>query len=58
MTKIIGLEIKFKNFRLEDGETTGKIYNRFIHIQNRFSELRETVINRKVIGRFLRVMLR
>jgi gag-polypeptide of LTR copia-type len=56
--KITRLKIKFKNFRLEDGEILENIYNRLIHIQNKFSELGETLSNRKVIGKLLRVMLR
>jgi Zn-dependent oligopeptidase len=48
-TKIIGFEIKFENFRLEDGEIIENMYNRLIHIQNEFSELGETLSNEKVI---------
>jgi gag-polypeptide of LTR copia-type len=57
-TKITGHETKFENFRLEDGEIIENMYNRLIHIQNKFSELRETLSNEKVIGKLLRVMLR
>jgi hypothetical protein len=34
------------------------MYNRFIHIQNKFVELGEILSNEKVIDFFLRVMLR
>jgi hypothetical protein len=34
------------------------MYNRFIHVQNEFNELRETLSNGKVIGKFLRVIIR
>jgi gag-polypeptide of LTR copia-type len=50
-TKIIGLKTKFENSRLEDGETLENMYNRLIHIQNKFSELGETLSKGKVIGK-------
>jgi gag-polypeptide of LTR copia-type len=49
MTKNTGLETKFENFRLEEDEIIENMYNRLIHIQNKFSELGETLSNGKVI---------
>jgi hypothetical protein len=34
------------------------MYNRFIHIQNKFYELGKTLSNKKVIGKLLHVMIR
>jgi hypothetical protein len=34
------------------------MYNRLIRIQNKFSELGETISNRKVIGKLLHVILK
>jgi TFIIF-interacting CTD phosphatase-like protein len=57
-TKITGLETKFENFRLKDGETLENIYNKLIHIQNEFYKLGETLSNENVIEKILCVMLR
>jgi gag-polypeptide of LTR copia-type len=56
--KIIGLKIKFENFKIEDHESIEKIYNKLLYIQNEFSDLDEPLTNNKVIGTMLRVMLR
>ena len=39
-TKLTGLEAKFETFKVEDGESIENMYNRFMHIQNEFTELR------------------
>jgi gag-polypeptide of LTR copia-type len=52
------LEIKFKNFTMEDHESIEEIYNRLLSIQNKFSDLDEPLTNNKVIGKILRVILR
>jgi gag-polypeptide of LTR copia-type len=57
-TKIMGLEIKFQNFKIEDHESIEEIYNRLLSIQNEFSNLGEPLTNNKVVGKILRVMLR
>jgi gag-polypeptide of LTR copia-type len=56
-TKIMGLETKFENFKMEDHESIEEMYNRLLSIQNEFSDLDEPLTNNKVIGKILRVML-
>jgi endonuclease III-like uncharacterized protein len=56
-TKIMDLEIKFENFKMEDHESIKEIYNRLLSIQNEFSDLDESLTNNKVIGKILSVML-
>jgi gag-polypeptide of LTR copia-type len=57
-TKIMDLETKFENFKMEDHESIEEMYNRLLSIQNKFSDLGEPLINNKVVGKILRVMLR
>jgi gag-polypeptide of LTR copia-type len=57
-TKIMGLETKFENFKMEDHESIEETYNRLLSIQNEFSDLGEPLINNKVVGKILRVILR
>jgi gag-polypeptide of LTR copia-type len=57
-TKIMGLEIKFKIFKMKDHESIEEMYNRLLSIQNEFSDLGEHLTNNKVVGKILRVMLR
>jgi gag-polypeptide of LTR copia-type len=57
-TKIIDLETKFENFKMEDHESIEEIYNRLLSIQNEFSDLGESLMNNKVIDKILRVILR
>jgi gag-polypeptide of LTR copia-type len=57
-TKIMGLETKFENFKMEDRESIEEMYNRFLSIQNEFLYLGESLTNNKVIDKILRVMLR
>jgi glucose-6-phosphate 1-dehydrogenase len=57
-TKLTGLELKFENFRIEDGETLEDIYTRLMHIQNKFIELGEPLSNDKLAEKLLRVLLR
>ena len=56
-TKLTGLETKFENFRVKDGETVEDMYNRLMHIQNEFVELGEPLSNDKIVGKLLRIML-
>jgi hypothetical protein len=56
-TKITGPKTKFKNFRLDDGETIKNIYNRLVYIQKEIYELGETLFNEKVIKKYC-VLLR
>jgi gag-polypeptide of LTR copia-type len=56
-TEIMNLEIKFENFKMEDHESIKEIYNRLLSIQNKFSDLDESLTNNKVIGKILSVML-
>ena len=56
-TKVTGLEAKFENFKVEDGESIEDMYNRLMHIQNEFTELGEPLSNNKIVGKLLRVML-
>jgi gag-polypeptide of LTR copia-type len=56
-TKIMGLETKFENFKMEGHESIEEMYNRLLSIQNEFSYLGEPLTNNKVVGKILRVML-
>jgi gag-polypeptide of LTR copia-type len=47
-TKIMGLETKFKNFKMEDHESIEEMYNRLLSIQNEFLDLREPLTNNKM----------
>jgi gag-polypeptide of LTR copia-type len=51
-TKITGPKTKFKNFRLDDGETIENMYNRLIYIRKEIYELGETLFNEKVIKNY------
>jgi gag-polypeptide of LTR copia-type len=53
----MGLEIKFKNFKMKDHESIEEIYNKLLSIQNEFSKLSEPLTNNKVIDKILSVML-
>jgi gag-polypeptide of LTR copia-type len=57
-TKLTGIQIKFENFRIDDGETLEDIYTRFIHIENKFIELGEPLYNDMIVEKLLRVLLR
>jgi gag-polypeptide of LTR copia-type len=57
MIKIMSLEINFKNFKMKDHETIEEMCNRLLSIQNEFSDLDEPLINNKIVGKILRVML-
>jgi gag-polypeptide of LTR copia-type len=57
-TKIMGLETKFENFKMEDHESIEEMYNRLLSIQNEFSDLGESLTNNKVVDKILRVILR
>jgi hypothetical protein len=54
----MSLEIKFENFKMKDNEIIEKMYNRLMLIQNEFLDLGESLKNKKVIEKILRVMLR
>jgi gag-polypeptide of LTR copia-type len=54
----MGLEIKFKNFKMEYHESIEEMYKRLLYIQNEYSDLGESLTNNKVIGKILRMMLR
>jgi hypothetical protein len=54
----VRFSLEFENFGLEKGETIKNMYNRFIHIQNKFGKLGEILFNGNIIGKLLRVMLR
>jgi hypothetical protein len=43
---------------MEDHESIEEMYNRLLSIKNEFSDLGEPLINNKVVGKILRVMLR
>jgi hypothetical protein len=43
---------------MKDFEKIEEIYNRLLSIQNKFSDLGEHLMNNKIIGKILRVMLR
>jgi hypothetical protein len=43
---------------MKDHETIKEMYNHSLLIQNKFSDLDEHLTNNKVVGKFLRVMLR
>jgi gag-polypeptide of LTR copia-type len=55
MIKLTGLEIKFENFWIDDGETLEDIYTRLMHIQNKFIELGESLSNDKFARKMLRI---
>jgi gag-polypeptide of LTR copia-type len=55
---LTGLETKFENFRIDDGETLEDMYIRLMHIQNEFIELGEPLSNDKLAEKLLRVLLR
>jgi gag-polypeptide of LTR copia-type len=57
-TKIMGLEIKFENFKMEDHELIEEMYNRLLSIKNEFSDLGESLTNNKAVGKILMVTLR
>jgi phosphoribosylformylglycinamidine (FGAM) synthase PurS component len=56
--KIMSLKINFKNFKMKYHETIEEMCNHLLSIQNEFSDLDEPLINNKVVGKILRVMLR
>lgn len=57
-TELTGLEIKFETFKVENGESIDKMYNRLLEIQNNFIELGESLFNNKIIEKILHVILR
>jgi cobalamin-dependent methionine synthase I len=56
--KLTELEIKFENFKLENGESIDDMYYRILQIQNDFIELGELLSNNKIVENILRVMFR
>lgn len=57
-TKLEGLEIKFETFSVENGESVEDTYNKLLQIQNEFIKLGQPLSNKKIVRKFLRVMLR
>jgi hypothetical protein len=43
---------------MEDHEMIEEMYNQLLFIQNKFSDLGKPLMNNKVIGKILKVMLR
>jgi gag-polypeptide of LTR copia-type len=57
MTKIVGLETKFENFKMKDHKIIEEIYNCLMTIQNNFSDFEEPLTYNKVVIKIFRVML-
>jgi gag-polypeptide of LTR copia-type len=57
-TKLMGLESKFENFCIQEGESIENMYSRLMHILNEFDEVGEFLSNSKIVGKILRTMMR
>jgi gag-polypeptide of LTR copia-type len=57
-TDFMGLESKFENFCIQDGESIENMYSRLMHILNEFDEVGEFLSNFKIVGKIFRAMMR
>jgi mRNA-degrading endonuclease YafQ of YafQ-DinJ toxin-antitoxin module len=56
--KLMGLESKFENFCIQEGESIENMYSRLMHILNEFDEVGESLSNSKIVGKIFRAMMR
>jgi gag-polypeptide of LTR copia-type len=50
-TKLMGLELEFKKFYIQEGESIENMYSRLMHILNEFDEVGESLSNSKIVGK-------
>ena len=55
-TKLMGLEDKFDNFHMIDGESVDDMYTRMIHIRNGYTAIGAKLTNERVVGKLIRDM--
>jgi gag-polypeptide of LTR copia-type len=58
ITKLMGLESKFKIFCIQEGESIENMYSRLMHILNEFDEVGESLSNTKIVDKIFRTMMR
>jgi hypothetical protein len=57
-TKLMGLESKFKNFCIQEGESFENMYSRLMYILNEFDKVGEYLYNYKIISKIFRAIMR
>jgi gag-polypeptide of LTR copia-type len=57
-TKLMGLESKFDNFCIQEGESIENMYSRLMHILNEFDKVGESLSNSKIVGKIFMAMMR
>jgi gag-polypeptide of LTR copia-type len=56
--KLMGLESKFQNFCIEEGESIENMYSKLMYILNEFDEHEESLSNSKIVDKNFRAMMR